>query len=98
MSARTASTSINAHIDGPSVDMADFDTLNEVDSDRNLRLGRGEPYLIDLARKHPNELKKGSYLYLYNVLTVALFYALPVVQLVITYQRVSLQLGPVDHT
>ncbi|CAH1112402.1 unnamed protein product [Psylliodes chrysocephalus] len=96
MSARTASTSINAHIDGPSVDMADFDTLNEVDSDRNLRLGRGEPYLIDLARKHPNELKKGSYLYLYNVLTVALFYALPVVQLVITYQRVLNETGQQD--
>ncbi|CAG9862490.1 unnamed protein product [Phyllotreta striolata] len=92
----STSSSTNARMDGPSVDMADFDTLNEVDSDRNLRLGRGQPYLVDLARKHPNELKKRSYLYLYNVLTVALFYALPVVQLVVTYQRVLNETGQQD--
>nr|CAI5848922.1 unnamed protein product [Callosobruchus analis] len=54
-----------------------------------MRLGRGNPYLTDLARKHPKIIIKRSYLYFYNVLTVAVFYGLPVVQLVVTYQRVS---------
>uniref|UniRef100_A0A6P7GCW8 SID1 transmembrane family member 2-like n=1 Tax=Diabrotica virgifera virgifera TaxID=50390 RepID=A0A6P7GCW8_DIAVI len=83
-------------VSGPSVDMADFDTLAEVDTDRDLRLGRGEPYLVDLARKHPKELTRKSYLYLYNVVTVAIFYALPVIQLVITYQRVLNETGQQD--
>ncbi|XP_072386830.1 SID1 transmembrane family member 1-like isoform X1 [Diabrotica undecimpunctata] len=83
-------------ISGPSVDVADFDTLAEVDTDRDLRLGRGEPYLVDLARKHPKELTRKSYLYLYNVVTVAIFYALPVIQLVITYQRVLNETGQQD--
>ena len=45
--------------------------------------------VMDLARKNPRILRKKSQLYLWNLLTVAVFYALPVVQLVITYQYVS---------
>ncbi|XP_056644040.1 SID1 transmembrane family member 1-like isoform X1 [Diorhabda sublineata] len=88
---RTIST-----MSGPSVDITDYDTLNEVDIDKNLRLGRGQPFLIDLARKPPKELTKRSYLYLYNVLTVAIFYALPVLQLVVTYQMVLNETGQQD--
>jgi hypothetical protein len=45
--------------------------------------------LMDLARKDSRILRKKSQLYLWNLLTVAVFYSLPVVQLVITYQLVS---------
>lgn len=47
-------------------------------------------FVCDLARKNPNILKQKSQLYLWNLLTVAVFYSLPVLQLVITYQKVSL--------
>nr|CAD7403503.1 unnamed protein product [Timema cristinae] len=42
--------------------------------------------VADLARKDPRVLRKKSQLYLWNLLTVAVFYSLPVVQLVLTYQ------------
>nr|CAH7761580.1 unnamed protein product [Callosobruchus chinensis] len=79
-----------------SVDESEYDTLDEVETDSKMRLGRGNPYLTDLARKHPKILIKRSYLYFYNVLTVAVFYGLPVVQLVVTYQRVLNQTGQQD--
>lgn len=41
-------------------------------------------------------LTRKSYLYLYNVLTVAVFYGLPVVQLVFTYQKVLNETGQQD--
>jgi len=45
--------------------------------------------LMDLARKDPRILRKKSQMYLWNLLTVAVFYSLPVVQLVFTYQLVG---------
>lgn len=42
-----------------------------------------------LARKNPRILAKKSQLYLWTLFTVAIFYALPVVQLVFTYQKVG---------
>lgn len=53
-------------------------------------------YLSDLARKDPRVHKYKSYLYLYHVLTIALFYGLPAIQLVITYQRVLNETGQQD--
>lgn len=44
---------------------------------------------MDMARKDPRILRKKSQMYLWNLLTVAVFYSLPVVQLVFTYQLVS---------
>jgi hypothetical protein len=61
-----------------------------------MRLGKSVIYLSDLARKDPRVHKYKSYLYLYNVLTVALFYGLPVIQLVVTYQRVLNETGEQD--
>ncbi|ENN77664.1 hypothetical protein YQE_05958, partial [Dendroctonus ponderosae] len=69
---------------------------SKIQEDREIRLCRSQPRLTDLARKPPRVLAKKSYLYLYNVLTVALFYGLPVVQLVITYQRVLNETGEQD--
>ena len=45
--------------------------------------------MSDLARKNPRVLAKKSQLYIYNLITIAVFYAVPVVQLVITYQKVG---------
>ncbi|XP_060532623.1 SID1 transmembrane family member 1-like isoform X2 [Cylas formicarius] len=80
----------------------DSESIDEVDSQRNFPYDREtrrckiQPCLEDLALRHPRILAKKSYLYLYNVLTVGLFYALPVVQLVVTYQGVLNETGQQD--
>ncbi|XP_017593871.1 PREDICTED: SID1 transmembrane family member 2 [Corvus brachyrhynchos] len=60
-----------------------------------LALGAPDPlsfqqYLCvaDLARKDKRVLRKKYQIYFWNIATIAVFYALPVVQLVITYQTV----------
>lgn len=95
----TITSSMNSNtnsLDSRSLDDTDYDHIQEIDTDREVRLCRSQPYLSDLARKPPTVLAKKSYLYLYNVLTVALFYGLPVVQLVITYQTILNQTGEQD--
>nr|CAH7721468.1 unnamed protein product [Callosobruchus chinensis] len=50
-------------------------------------LKENRPTLSLLAR-HPHKIKKRSYNYLSHTLSIALFYSIPVVQLVVTYQRI----------
>ncbi|KAJ8780104.1 hypothetical protein J1605_011899 [Eschrichtius robustus] len=80
-----------------SVEEDDYDTLADIDSDKNVirtKWGRGltpaspQQYLCvaDLARKDKRVLRKKYQIYFWNIATIAVFYALPVVQLVITYQ------------
>ncbi|KAK0135075.1 SID1 transmembrane family member 2 [Merluccius polli] len=45
-------------------------------------------YVSDLSRKDKRVLSKKYQIYFWNIATIAVFYALPVVQLVITYQTV----------
>jgi dsRNA-gated channel SID-1 len=52
-------------------------------------ISAGEPVFVsDMSRTGSPELRKSAQKYLWNIMTVATFYALPVIQLVITYQRV----------
>ena len=53
-------------------------------------------YVSDLARKSPRVLAKKSALYNWNLITIAIFYGLPVVQLVLTYQNVTNATGNQD--
>lgn len=78
-----------------SLDETDIDMLHDADTKDILRT---KPFLFvsDLARKEPRILRAKSNLYFWNLLTVAVFYALPVVQLVITYQQVLNQSGNQD--
>uniref|UniRef100_A0A8B9BHD3 SID1 transmembrane family member 1 n=1 Tax=Anser brachyrhynchus TaxID=132585 RepID=A0A8B9BHD3_9AVES len=45
-------------------------------------------YLSDLSRKDRRIVSKKYKIYFWNIITIAVFYALPVIQLVITYQTV----------
>uniref|UniRef100_A0A8C4X5B5 SID1 transmembrane family member 1 n=1 Tax=Erpetoichthys calabaricus TaxID=27687 RepID=A0A8C4X5B5_ERPCA len=45
-------------------------------------------YVSDLARKDSKSIRKKYQVYFWNILTISVFYALPVIQLVITYQTV----------
>ncbi|RZF45637.1 hypothetical protein LSTR_LSTR010588 [Laodelphax striatellus] len=52
--------------------------------------------LNDLAKVNHDVMRKRSNLYLVNLMTIALFYSLPVVQLVLTYQKVLNSTGNQD--
>ncbi|NP_001099128.1 Sid-1-related C precursor [Tribolium castaneum] len=92
----TPSTCLGEEVDEISLDETEYDVVSEADQDKSIRLGKSVVYLSDLARKDPRVHKYKSYLYLYNVLTVALFYGLPVIQLVVTYQRALNETGQQD--
>ncbi|XP_025910110.1 SID1 transmembrane family member 1 [Nothoprocta perdicaria] len=67
---------------------SDFDTMPEIDSDKNVIRTKVFLYLSDLSRKDRRIVSKKYKIYFWNIITIAVFYALPVVQLVITYQTV----------
>ncbi|XP_039525951.1 SID1 transmembrane family member 2 isoform X4 [Pimephales promelas] len=71
-----------------SVEEDDYDTLADVDSDKNIVRTKKFLCVSDLARKDKRILSKKYQIYFWNIATIAVFYALPVIQLVITYQTV----------
>ncbi|XP_054883944.1 SID1 transmembrane family member 2 isoform X2 [Poeciliopsis prolifica] len=71
-----------------SVEEDDYDTLEDIDSDKNIVRTKKYLCVSDLARKDKRILSKKYQIYFWNIATIAVFYALPVVQLVITYQTV----------
>ncbi|XP_076047171.1 SID1 transmembrane family member 1-like isoform X2 [Oratosquilla oratoria] len=71
-----------------SLDEDDIDMLDDVESDKDIIRTKTYPYVSDLARKNTRVLSKKSYLYIWGLITVAIFYAVPVVQLVVTNQQV----------
>ncbi|XP_011306851.1 SID1 transmembrane family member 1-like [Fopius arisanus] len=71
-----------------SLDEDDIDILQDALSDKEIIRTRRVLSVSDLARKEPKILRHKSRLYLYYLGTIAVFYALPVVQLMATYQRV----------
>nr|XP_015192955.1 PREDICTED: SID1 transmembrane family member 2 isoform X2 [Lepisosteus oculatus] len=71
-----------------SVEEDDYDTLADIDSDKNIVRTKKYLCVSDLARKDKRVLSKKYQIYFWNIATIAVFYALPVVQLVITYQTV----------
>ncbi|XP_065347901.1 SID1 transmembrane family member 1-like [Cloeon dipterum] len=61
------------------------------------KVNAGEPVFVsDMSRSGSTELRRSAQKYLWNILTVATFYGLPVIQLVITYQRVLNNTGNQD--
>ncbi|KAG6454658.1 hypothetical protein O3G_MSEX008809 [Manduca sexta] len=75
---------------------SNFSTPDEINAEKNLYLLGGKLCVANLARCHPKVLSSRSNMYLWNVLTVAVFYTLPVIQLVVTYQRLLNQSGNQD--
>ncbi|XP_004856711.1 SID1 transmembrane family member 2 isoform X5 [Heterocephalus glaber] len=71
-----------------SVEEDDYDTLTDIESDKNVIRTKQYLYVADLARKDKRVLRKKYQIYFWNIATIAVFYALPVIQLVITYQTV----------
>ncbi|EPY88724.1 SID1 transmembrane family member 1 precursor [Camelus ferus] len=71
-----------------SVEESDFDTMPDIESDKNIIRTKTFLYLSDLSRKDRRIISKKYKIYFWNIITIAVFYALPVIQLVITYQTV----------
>lgn len=79
-----------------SLDEDDIDLMEDALSDKDVIRTKIVLSVSDLARKEPRILRHKSRLYLYYLATVAVFYALPVVQLAVTYQRVFHTTGNQD--
>ncbi|CAL1681359.1 unnamed protein product [Lasius platythorax] len=79
-----------------SLDEDDIDLMEDALSDKDVIRTKIVLSVCDLARKEPRILRHKSRLYLYYLITVAVFYTLPVVQLAITYQRVLHTTGNQD--
>uniref|UniRef100_A0A8D2B7E2 SID1 transmembrane family member 1 n=1 Tax=Sciurus vulgaris TaxID=55149 RepID=A0A8D2B7E2_SCIVU len=71
-----------------SVEESDFDTMPDIESDKNIIRTKMFLYVSDLSRKDRRIVSKKYKIYFWNIITIAVFYALPVIQLVITYQTV----------
>ncbi|XP_077335774.1 SID1 transmembrane family member 1 isoform X1 [Lithobates pipiens] len=77
-----------AYSDSSADEESDFDGIPEMDSDKNVIHTKTFLYVSDLAVKDRRTISKKYKIYFWNIITIAVFYALPVVQLVITYQTV----------
>ncbi|XP_004414858.1 PREDICTED: SID1 transmembrane family member 1 isoform X2 [Odobenus rosmarus divergens] len=79
-----------------SVEESDFDTLPDIESDKNIIRTKVFLFLSDLSRKDQRIISKKYKIYFWNIVTISVFYALPVIQLVITYQKVANVTGNQD--
>jgi len=70
-----------------SLDETEIDLLPDADSEKEIVRTKTFLYVSDLSRKKCKTLRKKSQMYSWNVMTIAILYALPVVQLVLTYQQ-----------
>ncbi|XP_032663534.1 SID1 transmembrane family member 1-like isoform X2 [Odontomachus brunneus] len=82
--------------DDSSLDEDDIDIMEDALSDKDVIRTKLVLSVCDLARKEPKILRHKSRLYFYYLVTVAVFYTLPVVQLAVTYQRVLHTTGNQD--
>ncbi|XP_014230770.1 SID1 transmembrane family member 1-like [Trichogramma pretiosum] len=71
-----------------SLDEDDIDLMEDALSDKEIIRTKMVLSVCDLARKEPRILRKKSRLYIHYLITIAIFYTAPVLQLVVTYQNV----------
>eukprot|EP00794_Sanderia_malayensis_P013936 gene13936-15388_t len=89
-------TGSSRQLHSPSVLDQDFDLLNEIDEHKDIYRLKRNLYLSDVTKKSHKKLRKRFNVYYWNIITIAIFYALPVIQLVLTYQRVVNTSGDQD--
>lgn len=73
-----------------------YDWLEDIDKHKDIYRLKKQLFISDLSKKSYKKLAKKFNVYYWNLLTVAVFYALPVIQLVLTYQRVVNTSGDQD--
>ena len=70
--------------------------MDDANRDKDVFRTKTVLYVSDLARKSPKVLAKKSSMYHWNLLTIAIFYGLPVIQLVLTFQNITNKTGNQD--
>ncbi|XP_014789926.1 SID1 transmembrane family member 1 isoform X1 [Octopus bimaculoides] len=71
-----------------SLDTEDIDFLNDAEEEKDVFRTKTALFVSDLSRKGRKKLEKYGKVYNWNLWTIVIFYGLPVIQLVITYQKV----------
>ncbi|GBN48879.1 SID1 transmembrane family member 1, partial [Araneus ventricosus] len=79
-----------------SFDETDIDKLPDAEVDKNIVRTKTILFVSDLARKKEKYLSDRTKVYSWNLLTIAIFYGLPVVQLVYINQRIVNMTGNQD--
>jgi hypothetical protein len=79
-----------------SIDETDIDLLLDADFEKDVFRTKTFIYVSDLARKSPRVLARKSNLYHWNLATISVFYGLPVIQLMLTYQNMTHRTGNQD--
>ncbi|XP_033115413.1 SID1 transmembrane family member 1-like isoform X2 [Anneissia japonica] len=69
-------------------DEDDIDYLEDIEHEKEVYRTKAVLFVSDLSRKDPKLMRMKYRLYHWNLITIAVFYALPVIQLVVTYQTV----------
>ncbi|XP_039600053.1 SID1 transmembrane family member 1 isoform X2 [Polypterus senegalus] len=77
-----------SYSDSSAEEDSDFDPVHNFDMNKDVARTKTFLYVSDLARKDSKSIRKKYQVYFWNILTISVFYALPVIQLVITYQTV----------
>ncbi|GIY07849.1 SID1 transmembrane family member 1 [Caerostris extrusa] len=79
-----------------SIDETDMDKLPDAEVDKNIVRTKTIVFVSDLSRKKEKYLSDRTKVYSWNLLTVAVFYGLPVIQLVYINQRIVNMTGNQD--
>ena len=82
--------------DDSSLDETDIDMLADAEWEKEIFRTKQFPFVSDLARKSHRVMSRKLTLYHWNLWTIAIFYSLPVVQLMVTYQKVTNSTGDQD--
>ena len=71
----------------------EVDFGDDLRDDKNIVRSKTMVFVSDLTRKSRSRLSKKDRQYRWSMITICIFYGLPVAQLVITYQRVLRNTG-----
>ncbi|OQV21998.1 SID1 transmembrane family member 1 [Hypsibius exemplaris] len=74
----------------------EVDFIDDMSDDKNIVRGKTVVTVSDLTRKSRSRLSKKDRQYRWSMITICIFYGLPVAQLVLTYQRVLRSTGNED--
>uniref|UniRef100_UPI00358F2CC3 SID1 transmembrane family member 2-like isoform X2 n=1 Tax=Myxine glutinosa TaxID=7769 RepID=UPI00358F2CC3 len=77
-------------------ELEDYDTMDDALYDKNIIRSKPCLHVADLARRKHSAMTKKYQIYCWNLVTVGVFYVLPVIQLVLTYQNVLHDTGNQD--
>ncbi|KAJ8316317.1 hypothetical protein KUTeg_006331 [Tegillarca granosa] len=86
--ASPSQTALSGDISDVSLDTDDIDFLEDADKEKDVFRTKTALYVCDLARKKMTRQNKKYTIYWRNLVALSIFYGLPVIQLVITYQKV----------